>query len=140
MAERRQGGKQGNVVGTNVVRAEGLEKVTGQARYVDDLTFPDMLHGRTVRSTIPHGKILGVDLDPAFDWAGFTIVDHRDIPSGGKNLVAMIVEDQPLLAVDRVRHREEPILLLAHADRARLEAGLAHVNIRYEAAPAILEL
>ena len=67
-------GKVGHSVGTNVLRAEGLEKVTGEARYIDDLTFPGMLHGHTVRSTIAHGKILGVDRDPAFDWTGIVRV------------------------------------------------------------------
>ena len=51
----------------------------------------------------------------------------------------MIVDDQPFLAVDRVRHQAEPIALLAHADRARLAEGLAHVHVRYEAEPAQLD-
>ena len=44
-------------VGRNVLRKEGADKVTGAARYVDDLTFPGLLHGRTIRSTIPAGRI-----------------------------------------------------------------------------------
>src|SRR5438132_969141 len=104
-------------VGENVLRAEGVDKVTGRARYIDDLPF-EGLHGATVRSTIPCGKITAVERDPAFDWSGFVIVDHKDIP--GRNVVAMIVEDQPFLAAERVLHQAEPILLLAHADRARL--------------------
>ena len=71
-------------VGRNVPRRDGTEKVTGTARYVDDLVFPGMLHGRTVRSTIACGRIRAVNL--LFDQAGFTVVDHRDIP--GRNTVA----------------------------------------------------
>ena len=56
-----------------------------------------------------------------FDRDGFTVVDHRDIP--GRNIVALIDEDQPSLAVTHVKHVAEPILLLAHADRARLAAA-----------------
>src|SRR5438105_1069374 len=119
-------------VGRNVPRAEGVEKVTGRARYVDDLTFPDMIFGATVRSTIAHGRIVAVERDPEFDWSGFTVVDHRDIAAPGRNLVTMIAEDQPYLADGRVHHREEPIALLAHADRERLREALAHVRIRYE--------
>jgi CO/xanthine dehydrogenase Mo-binding subunit len=113
-------------VGKNVLRAEGREKLTGEARYIDDLHLPGLLYGRTVRSTIPRGRILSVTLDPAFDWSAFTIVDHKDIP--GKNVVAMIVDDQPYLAVDRVNHQAEPILLLAHAERARVDEALKHVE------------
>jgi CO/xanthine dehydrogenase Mo-binding subunit len=127
-----------HAVGKNVPRAEGREKLTGEARYVDDLHLPDILYGRTVRSSIPKGRILSVTLDPAFDWSGFTVVDHKDIP--GKNVVAMILDDQPYLAVDRVNHQAEPILLLAHAERARLDEGLKHVQVRYQEEPAVLEL
>src|SRR5262245_49634164 len=126
-------------VGHNVARAEGVEKVTGAARYVDDLVFPDMLYGATVRSTIAAGRIVAVERDPAFDWSGFTFVDHRDIVAPGRNVVAMIVDDQPLLAVDRVRHQAEPIALLAHADRARLAEGLRHVRVVCEPEPAVLD-
>ena len=138
----KRGGRGGDglrTVGHNVARAEGVEKVTGAARYVDDLRFDDLLYGATIRSTIAAGRIVAVERDPAFDWSGFTWVDHRDIVAPGKNVVAMIADDQPFLAVDRVRHQAEPIALLAHADRARLAEGLAHVQVRYEAEPAQLD-
>ena len=112
-------------VGTNVLRKEGVEKVTGRAQYLDDLAFPDLLYARTIRSTIPAGEIASIRY--AFDPAGFTIVDHHDIP--GRNIVALIDDDQPCLAEKHVRHVAEPIVLLAHADRDRLQA--ATVDIEY---------
>jgi CO/xanthine dehydrogenase Mo-binding subunit len=112
-------------VGRNVLRKEGVDKVTGVARYVDDLTFPNLLHARTIRSTIPAGDILDVQLN--FNTAGFTLVDHRDIP--GRNIVALIDDDQPCLAESTVRHVAEPILLLAHKDRETLLA--ADVQVAY---------
>src|ERR1700736_326278 len=112
-------------VGRNVLRKEGVDKVTGVARYVDDLTFPNLLHARTIRSTIPAGDILDVQLN--FNTAGFTLVDHRDIP--GRNIVALIDDDQPCLAEGIVRHVAEPILLLAHKDRETLLA--ADVQVAY---------
>jgi CO/xanthine dehydrogenase Mo-binding subunit len=135
-----KGDKRLKTVGRNVPRAEGVEKVTGQARYVDDLSFDGMIYGATVRSTIPAGKIASVEQDPAFDWTGFTFVDHRDINAPGRNVVAMITEDQPFLADNRVRHQAEPIALIAHASRVRLNEGLLHVRVTYEAEPAVLEL
>src|SRR6516164_975482 len=93
-------GQKLRTVGHNVARAEGVAKVTGAARYIDDLSFDGMLYGATVRSTIAAGRLVAVERDPAFDWSGFTFVDHRDIVAPGKNVVAMITEDQPFLAVD----------------------------------------
>ena len=117
------------VVGTNVRRKDGDAKVIGAAKYIDDLTFPGMLYGATLRSTIPCGRIAARHLSLP---AGFVIADHRDIP--GKNYVALIEPDQPCLAVDQVNHVAEPILLVAHADKHALTDIDKHVTIDY--APA----
>jgi len=121
------------VVGRSVPRKEGLAKACGAARYVDDLRFPGMLLGRTIRATIPRGEVTAVHLD--FDRTGFTVVDHRDIP--GRNVVALIRDDQPFLVEREVRHAEEPVLLLAHEDRETLRA--AEVRLEYRPAEPLLD-
>ena len=120
-------------VGKNVRRKDSDAKVTGAAKYIDDLSFPGMLHGATVRSTVARGRIEGIRLD--FDTTGFTIVDYRDIP--GRNIVALIDDDQPCLAEHEVYHYAEPILLLAHEDRERLTT--ANVAIDYTPQPALFD-
>ena len=120
-------------VGQSVPRKDGLGKATGAARYADDLVFPGMLHGRTIRTTIPAGELTGVRLD--FDQAGFTVVDHRDIP--GENAVALLVNDQPCLVERIIRHVAEPVLLLAHADREILRQ--AKVVLEERAASPVLD-
>ena len=102
-------------VGSNVRRKDGDAKVTGAAKYIDDLRFPDMIYGATIRSTIPRGTITGVS------WSlpeGYLVADHRDLP--GPNYVALIDPDQPCLAVDQIQHVAEPILLIGHADKHAL--------------------
>jgi CO/xanthine dehydrogenase Mo-binding subunit len=116
-----------------VARKEGTAKVTGAAQYVDDLSFPGMLHGATVRSTIPRGEILSVG--HAFDRGGFTVVDFRDIP--GRNVVALIEDDQPCLAEREVRHAAEPILLLAHEEKEKLASP--KVEIEYHAVEPVYD-
>ncbi len=120
-------------VGRAVPRKEGLAKVTGAAKYVDDLSFPGMLHGRTFRSTIPRGEIRSIR--PRFDLDGFTIADFRDIP--GKNVVALIENDQPCLAERRIEHFAEPILLVAHEDLDAVRA--ARIDIEQTSAPALYD-
>jgi CO/xanthine dehydrogenase Mo-binding subunit len=121
------------VVGRSVPRKEGLAKAHGAARYLDDLRFPGMLHGRTIRTTVARGEVTAVHLD--FDRTGFTVVDHRDIP--GRNAVALIQDDQPFLVEREVRHAEEAVLLLAHEDRDALRA--ASVRIEYRPAEPVLD-
>jgi len=113
-------------VGRNVLRKEGVEKVTGAARYIDDLAFPGMLYGRTIRSTIPAGDIVGVR--PDFSPSGYTVVNYRDIP--GRNIVALIDDDQPCLAERTIRHFAEPIVLIAHHDRDALHAAEVRIDYR----------
>ena len=116
-------------VGTSVARKDGIGKANGTTKYADDLAFPGMLHGRTIRSTIARGRISNIRND--FDTAGFTIVDFRDIPPDGRNVVALLEGDQPFLVEHEVRHLAEPIVLLAHHNRDALLS--ANVVIEYEA-------
>jgi len=154
-----------SLVGKSIPRKEGRKKVTGQALYVDDLSFPGMLHGVTVRSSIPRGRIKSISFDqppvsstplgmpsrgplPAggsdrkIPWDEFTIVTAKDIRDLklGENYVALILNDQPYLADDVVNHPEEAIVLLAHPDKYLLEEARRHVSIEYEELPAIFSL
>jgi CO/xanthine dehydrogenase Mo-binding subunit len=138
------------LLGKPIPRKEGRKKVTGQALYVDDLKFDGMLHGVTVRSSIPRGRIRSISFpkverppaagrsDCDIPWDEFTIVTAKDIP--GENYVALILNDQPYLADQVVNHPEEPIVLLAHEDKYLLEEARRNVRIDYEELPAIFSL
>jgi CO/xanthine dehydrogenase Mo-binding subunit len=124
-----------HIVGSSVPRKEGWDKVTGAARYVDDMVLPGMLYGATVRSTIARGKIKEISFGPVVDWKEFFVVTAKDIP--GKNCIALILDDQPCLASEAVNHPEEPILLLAHPDRHKLRKAVDAVAIEYDPLPSI---
>src|SRR5712692_1370612 len=140
------------LVGKSIPRKEGRRKVTGQALYIDDLTFPGMLHGVTVRSSVARGRIKSISFDqpPAtaggsdskIPWDEFTIVTAKDIRDLklGENYVALILNDQPYLADGVVNHPEEAIVLLAHHDKYLLEEARRNVRIEYEELPAIFSL
>ena len=119
-------------------RKEALLKVTGVAEYVDDVTVPGMLHGITVRSSVPRGWIRHIRFGDEIPWDEFTIVTAADIP--GKNIVSLIFEDQPFLASGKVNHVQEPILLLAHKDKNMLERARQNVFIKYEAPPPVFDV
>ena len=110
--------------GASVPRKEGRDKVTGKALYVDDLHFDGMIYGATVRSSVPRGRIKAIRFGNApsgkpIPWHEFTVVTAVDIP--GKNVIALILDDQPCLADKVVNHAEEAIVLLAHPDKYPLE-------------------
>ena len=125
-------------IGKSVPRKEGREKVTGSARYVDDLTFPEMIYGATVRSSAARGRILAIRFEDGIPWDEFTIVTAKDIPC--KNCVALLTEDQPCLADQVVNHPEEAVVLLAHRDRYLLEEARQAVRIEIEPLPAVFTI
>jgi CO/xanthine dehydrogenase Mo-binding subunit len=125
-------------IGKDVPRKEGRAKVTGEARYVDDLQFPGMLYGVTVRSASARGLIREIRFGKGIPWKEFTIVTAKDIP--GENYVALITHDQPYLADTRVNHPEEPVVLLAHPDKYLLEEARRAVTVVIEPQLAIFSL
>src|SRR5246127_2542846 len=124
-----------NIVGTSVPRLEGRDKISGKARYVDDMELPDMMYGATVRSKIARGKIKRINFGSDIHWQEFVIVGPSDIP--GKNCIALIDDDQPCLADGVVNHPEEPLLLLAHPDRHLLPKAVEAISVEYDSLPAI---
>jgi CO/xanthine dehydrogenase Mo-binding subunit len=123
------------IVGVSVPRKEGRAKVTGAARYVDDMRLPGMLYGATVRSKIPRGKINKITFGPQIPWGEYVVVTAKDIP--GKNCIALILDDQPCLADGVINHPEEPVLLIAHADKHALAEALEAVAIDCAPLPSI---
>jgi CO/xanthine dehydrogenase Mo-binding subunit len=158
------------IVGRPVPRLEGRDKVTGRARYIDDMALPGMLYCATVRSRVPRGRIKEIAFGPQVDWGEFVVVTAADIP--GKNCIALIEDDQPCLAArtrlinrnaesrttssgakapssagticemaaGQVNHPEEPILLLAHPDRHVLPKAVEAVTVEYDQLPAIFNM
>ena len=124
---------------TAPLRREGPAKLTGTALYADDLVFPGAWYGATIRSTEAHARLLGIDLDPGFDWTKVTVVTAADIP--GDNVVSLIHDDQPILVPvgGEIRHQAEPVALLAAADRATLREARDRVQLRTEPLPAVFD-
>lgn len=126
------------IVGASVHRKEGLDKLLGRARYVDDIVLDGMWCGATVRSTIPRGIIRSIAYDRRIDWSKFVIVTAADIP--GDNHIQLVVADQPCLADGIVNHCDEPIILLAHPDKHKLREAVNAVRIEYDAMPPVFTI
>ncbi|HZM72192.1 MAG TPA: xanthine dehydrogenase family protein molybdopterin-binding subunit [Candidatus Polarisedimenticolia bacterium] len=120
-------------------RREGPAKLTGEAKYADDLVFPGAWYGLTIRSTEAHARLLAVKKDPDVDWSSAVVVTAADIP--GQNIVALKEADQPVLVPvgGEIQHHAEPIALLAAPDRETLRRLRDHVQVETEKLPAIFD-
>ncbi len=129
----------GRARGASPPRREGPAKLTGLAKYADDLVFPGAWYGATLRSTEPHARFVGLDLDDAFDWRQVVVVTAADIP--GDNVVSLIDDDQPVLVPvgGEIRHQAEACALIAAPDRAALRAATRHARLVTERLPAVFD-
>ncbi|MDO8485606.1 MAG: xanthine dehydrogenase family protein molybdopterin-binding subunit [Candidatus Limnocylindrales bacterium] len=129
----------GRARGAGPLRREGPAKLTGDAKYADDLVSPGAWYGGTIRSTDAHARFIALDLDPAFDWSSVVVVTASDIP--GDNIVSSIKSDQPILVPlgGEIQHHAEPLALLAAPDRATLRAARHAAHPRTEKLPAIFD-
>jgi CO/xanthine dehydrogenase Mo-binding subunit len=118
-------------VGELVPRADGIPKATGEFAYSSDLNAAGMLWGHTLRSPHAHARILGIDVSEALTVEGVrAVLTHEDVP--GEKRYGLEFQDQPVLAVDRVRYFGEPVALVAaeHPEQARRAAE--RIRVEYE--------
>lgn len=118
-------------------RKEGISKLTGRERYIDDLDIDGCWWGMTARSPEPRGRIREIRFGDGVDWSEFVVVDHCDIP--GPNEVRLIELDQPVLAGDCVRHIHEPVVLVAHPSREMCRRAVREIEIVVDAEEPVFD-
>jgi len=126
-------------VGKSVPRCDALEKITGQAQYIDDIDMPNQLLGTTIRSPHACAQVRKIEKDPGFNWDDIVTFTAEEIP--GQNVFNNFNMDVPFLPKNgRVNYAAEPLMLVAAPDRARLEEAVRHIHIEYEQLPAALTI
>lgn len=133
MSESRVTSHGSRVIGKRTKRIEGLEKVTGSARYTEDLNLPGMLHARLVLSPHPHARIVGMDASAAQSVPGVVaVVTEADLPDGVSS---------DLLADEETRYTGEPVaVVVAETDAAAGDAAERLTEtVEYEVLPAVLD-
>lgn len=124
---------------TPPLRREGPAKLTGAAKYTDDLVVPGAWYGLTIRSTEAHARLLAIEPDPDVDWSTVVVATAADIP--GENIVSLIKDDQPLLVPvgGEIQHHAEPVALLAAPDRETLRALKGRIRLVTEPLPPVFD-
>ena len=118
------------------VRPDGFAKVTGSLKYLTDLTFPNMLYSKVLRSSYPHANILSIDVEEAEKLPGVeAIITYKDVP--GMNRFGLIIPDQPVLCEERVRCVGDAIAAVAATTIEIAEEALKFIKVEYEKLPII---
>jgi nicotinate dehydrogenase large molybdopterin subunit len=126
------------VIGKNASKVDGVELVTGKARFVSDMRFPGMLYGCTRRARISAAKLKSVNVKPAYSVEGVEKVFlASDIP--GPNIMGILPPfDQPLLAFDEIRYEGESVALVIADSAGAAKKGADSIEISLEALEPIL--
>jgi CO/xanthine dehydrogenase Mo-binding subunit len=127
------------VVGRELARVDGPEKVTGAARYGADVSVPGVLHAAVVRSPAPHARLLGIDAAAARAIPG---VAHVLTADDLARVLAVrrfgpAIRDMPVLAEEVVRYEGEPVALVLAATPHAAREGAAAVALELDPLPVI---
>lgn len=123
-------------VGKRIDRVDAVEKVTGQALFGDDLSFPNALYGKVLRSPYAHAKIVHIDVSKAEKLPGVkAVVSGQELDAlGGEAL-----KDYPFLAKDKVRYVGEPVVAVAAKTIEIAENAVDLIKVEYEQLPVVLD-
>ncbi|MBB4199252.1 4-hydroxybenzoyl-CoA reductase subunit alpha [Rhodoblastus sphagnicola] len=125
-------------VGVPTPLIDGVDKVTGKALYTADLPAPDALCGRILRASLPHARIVSVDVSQALALEGVIAIctgEDCRIPFG----VLPIAENEFPLAREKVRYRGEPVAAVAAIDEKTADKALKLIRVEYEKLPAYFD-
>ncbi|HEY7216076.1 MAG TPA: xanthine dehydrogenase family protein molybdopterin-binding subunit, partial [Thermoanaerobaculia bacterium] len=127
-----------NGIGESPPRPDGFAKVSGAARYVDDVVRPGMWHGATLRSPHAHARIRSIRFNAAEAPEGAVCVTAADLP--GPNGVQLLDDSWPILADGFTLHVGEPVALVAAPTRLAARQALAAFTVEYEPLAPVLTL
>lgn len=127
------------MIGKSLPKIDSYAKVTGAARYADDLKLPRLAFGRILRSPHPHALITRLDTTRARALPGvLDVITGADLP----NFYGIMptTQDETPFALDRVRYVGEPVAAVCAVDEETAEEALDLIDVDYQPLPAILSI
>jgi 4-hydroxybenzoyl-CoA reductase alpha subunit len=128
-----------SVIGQRVPRVDAREKVTGEAKYAADYSFPDMLWCKVLRSPYPHARILNIDTRRAARLPGVkAIITGKDFNGWTWGWMPASRDEGPM-AVDKVRYLAEAVAAVAAADEETAEEACELIKVDYDELPGVFD-
>jgi len=128
----------GDYIGKTVRRIDAPSKVSGKLKYAGDMTMPDMLQVQVLRSPHAHARIVSIDTSAAEAMDGVEgVITSADVP--GEDGFGVFVNDQPIMARDKVRYIGEAVAAVAAEDPLTARRALAAIRVEYEPLPPVFD-
>ncbi len=127
-----------NPVGCSVIRVDGAPKVTGEAKYADDYSFPNMLFAKVLFSSYPHARIKNINTEKAIALPGVVgVYTVADIPGTNRCGVLPHVKDQPVLVDEKTRHYGDAVAVVAAESLKIAGQAIKLIEVDYEPLPGV---
>jgi xanthine dehydrogenase molybdenum-binding subunit len=138
--------KEFRVIGTRPIRHDGIEKVTGRAKYGADYSFPGMLFGKVLRSPHAHARIIAIRMEKAAALPGvkaiITGADFPDIPGTTAMMGELVVNTHYLslnvMARGKVLYDGHALAAVAATSPHIAEEALRLIEVDYEVLPPVM--
>lgn len=122
-------------VDRKINRVDAWEKISGEAKYLNDMDFGEVYYAKTLRSEKARAKIVSIDIPELPN--NYYIVDKNDVPFNG---VKIINNSQPFFAEGYVNYIGEPILLVVGPEKEKVCEILHKIKITYEDLEAVFSI
>src|SRR5262249_6470299 len=127
------------VVGKPLIKVDATAKCIGELKYADDLVLPRMLHTKLLRSTVPHARIVNIDISKAKAYPGVhAVLLGTDLPVPYGALP--VSEDEHPLAIEKVRMVGDPVAAIAAVDEDVATEALDLIHVEYELLPVVTSI
>src|ERR1700674_4322950 len=127
------------IVGTSPVKHDGIDKVTGRAKFGADLFLPGMLVGKILRSPHPHANIKSIDTSAAESLAGVkAVVTRADFPELPKGSTAGDMS-RNAMAREKALYDGHPVAAVAATSESIAKAALKLIKVDYEVLPHVID-
>ncbi len=134
--EQHSYGMANSIIGKGERRIDALGKVTGRAKFAADYNAGHQLYGKVLRSRFPHARILCINAAKAKQLEGVeAVLTAQDIP--GEKVIGIVVKNQAILAVDKVRYMGDGVALVAARTKEIAEAAVKLIEVDYEPLPVV---
>ncbi len=139
-----------SVVGKRLPDISGVEKVSGAARFISDISLPGMLIGKVLHSPYAHAKISNIDTSKAEKLRGVkAVITYKDVPQKQftgtlmnlqcvEGIEAFGVYDRRVLE-DKVRYIGDAVAAVAAVDESTAEEAIELIKVTYEQLPAVFD-
>lgn len=131
--------EQFSIVGRAIPRNDGVEKAVGEAKYLDDIDFPGLLHGRILRSPYPHARIVQINTRRAESLPGVqAVITGQDVPDIKFSFVQELA-DKYILCKDKVRYAGDEVAAVCAVNPETANRALSLIEVTYEELPAVFD-